>query len=277
MFCSQFLSPDASAQSCPASCPTGNCIGTGSCPPGVGGQDPVCHYSHPDICANGSSNSGCPSNLQFDGQCCYFWTSPIILDLGGTGFQLTDALRGIAFHVIPGDHSDLFQISWTAPGSSNAWLALDRDGNGLIDDFGELFGNLTPQPEPPPGQQKNGFRALAVFDKPENGGNNDGWISKEDEIYSRLRVWQDTNHDGVSQPWELHTLAAVGVKAISLNYTLSSRIDAFGNEFRYRSVIRNNDDSEVGKTIYDVILLIGKDKTLSASARNLRRNRTQKK
>ena len=73
----------------------------------------------------------------------------------------------------------------TDPAFSNAWLALDRNGNGVIDDMEELFGDLTPQPS---GPNRNGYKALAVFDDPRKGGNGDGRIDRADSIYPRLRV-----------------------------------------------------------------------------------------
>jgi hypothetical protein len=132
---------------------------------------------------------------------------------------------------------------------------LDRNGDGKITSLSEMFGNFTPQPNPPQGQQKNGFLALAVFDQPENGGNQDGWITAEDAVFAKLRVWQDDNHNGISEPEELHTLDAVGIKGISLSYSPSIWVDAFGNRFRYHGSILDAQGSRVDESIYDVFLV----------------------
>ena len=97
--------------------------------------------------------------------------------------------------------------------ASVGFLALDRDGDGRIDHPGELFGQTVLGRRRPEGSA-NSFADLAAFDRPEHGGNGDGIISAADAVFARLRLWVDRNHDGVSQPGELLTLAQAGIESI---------------------------------------------------------------
>lgn len=105
------------------------------------------------------------------------------MDVFGKGFHLTDIKDGVKFRVLP--NQDPRQMSWPEAAFRNGWLALDRNGNGTIDDFTELFGNATPQPKT---DHPNGYLAIAVFDDPANGGNGNGFIDPGDAVYDHLLV-----------------------------------------------------------------------------------------
>jgi hypothetical protein len=175
--------------------------------------------------------------------------SPIIIDVGGRGFELTDVQGGVKFDLAGTGMPE--QMGWTAAGADNAFLALPG-ADGLIHNGSQLFGNFTPQPT---SATPNGFAALAVFDDPKNGGNGDGVIDAKDAVFASLRLWIDANHDGISQPEELHTLPSLGVNSISLTYKLDQRTDQWGNKFQYRAQVNPGDPASVGRQAYDVFFI----------------------
>ena len=206
---------------------------------------------------------GCDFDLEFDGggasvcECnpdspdCI---SPILIDVTGNGFELSNASTGVDFDIRAEGAPQ--RISWTVRDSDDAWLALDRNGNGHIDDGSELFGNFTAQPSPPVGQQRNGFLALAEYDQPNKGGNGDRLITPNDTIFSSLRLWQDRNHNGISEAAELVTLHNIGVRTIELEYKDSKKQDEHGNYFRYKAKVSDEQSTDISRWAWDVFLVV---------------------
>lgn len=206
-----------------------------------------CSYPPP---YEGSCNAGSAFECTGNGWQCVPQGSPIIIDTKGEGYHLTSLQGGVNFAFFPGKAP--VQVSWTDPAYSNGFLVLDRNGDGTINDGSELFGNQTPQP---PSDHPNGYIALSVYDDPSNGGNGNGVIDPGDAIFSKLRVWIDANHNGISEPSELHNLSELGISHIGLKYRRDQYVDRYGNAFRYTASVIDAAGQHDRRT-YDVFLLI---------------------
>jgi hypothetical protein len=84
----------------------------------------------------------------------------------------------------------MFWLGWPE-GPDDAWLAMDRNGNGIIDDGSELFGNTRNLRSGI--NAKHGYEVLAELDD-----NLDGKIDEADPAFRALLLWGDANRNGVS-------------------------------------------------------------------------------
>ncbi len=118
---------------------------------------------------------------------------PLVINFSGAAVELTE--RTFQFDIDADGMVD--QIHFVKPGSG--FLALDRNGDGEINDGSELFGT----------QSGDGFGDLAAYDEDGNG-----FIDEGDTIFERLRVFIQ---DGAGNR-QLLALGATGVEAIYLGH-----------------------------------------------------------
>lgn len=140
--------------------------------------------------------------------------SPIAIDLGGDGIDTSSLFvdGGIQFDMNGDGVKD--KTAWLS--GSDAFLAVDKNGNGQIDGIGELFGGPN---------RGDGFASLATYDT-----NADGTVDQNDAQFSDLLLWKDANMDGVTDANELQNAAAAGLESISTDYA-SQEVYESGNLF----------------------------------------------
>jgi hypothetical protein len=167
--------------------------------------------------------------------------SPVIINLADGPWRLSGIDEPVYFDIDGDGRAN--RITWTGHGEPLAFLALDRNGNGAIDNGAELFGTATPLASG--GVAPNGFDALMELDT-----NGDGVVDSSDPAWGRLILWRDTDHDGVSGSFEMSAIASSEVAGLGTRYHATGRIDRNGNTFRYMSLLNLN--SGETRPYYDV-------------------------
>lgn len=139
---------------------------------------------------------------------------PLIIDLGAEGIELKSLEHGVNFDLDNNGFAE--KTAWI--GVEDGFLAYDRNGNGRIDNGGELFGDQVIMKNGK--RSSSGFEALGELDD-----NDDAMIDREDEAYDKLLLWIDKNHNGKSEQEELKKLNDMGIVSISLDYQKVSMVD----------------------------------------------------
>ena len=173
--------------------------------------------------------------------------SPIVLDLGSDSYRFTSAADGVFFDLrVEGVPQ---RVAWTRAGVENAFLAMDRNHNGRVDDGSELFGNYTFLRSGERAQ--HGFEALAELDD-----NGDATVDARDSAWPALLLWIDRDHDGVSSSLELQRVVDSVVTALQTNHTVVGRRDQWGNLYRYMAHFTLGRAAEPRRAYYDVFFRI---------------------
>lgn len=151
---------------------------------------------------------------------------PLVLDLGGEGIDLTEAGKGAIFDVTADGKLD--STAWVK--GNTALLTYDRNGNGVVDNGSELFGDQN--------GAAHGFAELAKYDS-----NNDRIINILDPVFKALKLYRDLDGDGKMSQNEFSTLSQNGIKALNLNFSRDNT-DIKGNSLIMNGSFEREDGSK---------------------------------
>lgn len=140
---------------------------------------------------------------------------PLVLSLEATNVELTSQEDGVDFDLDADGTPE--RVAWTIAGRQDAFLAVDENHNGQIDDGSELVGAGISGPP-------NGFDYLNAYDgwttRPSRGSRKSqakGFIGRGDFIFNHLILWTDLNHNGISEEDELQSLAYAQVTELGIS------------------------------------------------------------
>lgn len=154
--------------------------------------------------------------------------SPIVLDLSHNQQFSTLEHWETSVHFDLDGNGTAERTGWLAP--QTGLLAIDLNGNGVIDNGRELFGDATLTANG--SLATNGYIALNQY------ADGKSFIDEKNPNFSKLRVWIDANSNGHTEKGELVTLAELGINRISTSYTEVEKSKQqrvlFGNTTKYQ-------------------------------------------
>jgi Ca2+-binding RTX toxin-like protein len=170
-------------------------------------------------------------------------SDPLVLDLDGDGFELTNETSASPRFDI--DNDGFLERTAFVKGD-DALLARDLNGDGDINDASELFGF----------GRTSGFSILATLDGNGDGKvdagdngladfNGDGALSAADS-FSSLLVWRDLDRDAVSDAGELGSVGDYGITSFSLGVTAVDQAADGGNRITGLSTFTRSDGTTGG-------------------------------
>ncbi|MFY1027393.1 S8 family serine peptidase [Actinobacillus seminis] len=169
---------------------------------------------------------------------------PLILDLNGDGARAVSYTEKPVLFDIDNDGGSLEETGWLS--HQDGLLVRDLNNNGKIDNMSEVFseyyaGRAGRNSEAGEKRFANGFEALKSLDS-----NKDNVFDSKDRDFNAVHVWQDANHNGVTDKGELKTLKQLGITAIKLDYEEKGGQLFNGNELLAKgSFTRNGKQQEV--------------------------------
>ena len=183
--------------------------------------------------------------------------SPLVLDLDGDGIELLERSETLTYFDFDED-GFAERAGWIV--GDDGFLALDRDGDGTINDVSELFGSnpttlfgdVSVMPD-----VASGFSRLAELDS-----NADGVIDSLDTAFGDLLIWRDVDENGFSDSTELFTMAEIGIASINLDFT--RQLETVGSNLILDRSTFTRDDGTTSE-IADVFFSIDPGDTVDAN------------
>lgn len=148
---------------------------------------------------------------------------PLVINFNGTAAQLTD--QTFSFDLDTDGKAD--NINFVGAGSG--FLALDRNGDGRINNGSELFGPAT----------GNGFSELATYDQDHNG-----WIDENDAVYKDLRIWaKDAKGDDMLSDLKEKSVGAIALANAGTEFSIKNADNDLQGQVRSTGIYLSEDGS----------------------------------